>query len=201
MNKFIISIVGPTGIGKTDLSLKLASHFQTEIISADSRQFFKEIPIGTAAPSNEELSLIPHHFIHHKSITETYSVGNYEKEVLDCIEKLHQKYDILIFGFSKCDETSDHQLNISNPILPTINLNYLGYFIGERLINSTSGALAYYLSVKAKKKISFLEEIYHVADDWNFYSDLGLKIGYIYPTLVIEDLNQFEVYLTLFDLH
>ena len=101
-----------------------------------------------------------------------------------------KKYDILIFGFSKCDETSDHQLNISNPILSTINLNYLGYFIGERLINSTSGALAYYLSVKAKKKISFLEEIYHVADDWNFYSDLGLKIGYIYPTLVIEDLNQ-----------
>ena len=100
------------------------------------------------------------------------------------------KYDILIFGFSKCDETSDHQLNISNPFLPTKNLNYLWYSIGERLINSTSGALAYYLSVAAKKKISLLEEIYHVADDWNFYSKLGLKIGYIYPTLVIEDLNQ-----------
>ena len=100
------------------------------------------------------------------------------------------KYDILIFGFSKCDETSDHQLNISNPFLPTKNLNYLGYSLGERLINSTSGALAYYLSVSAKKKISFLDEIYHVADDWNFYSKLGLKIGYIYPTLVIEDLNQ-----------
>ncbi len=96
MNKFIISIVGATGIGKTDLSLKLAAHFQTEIISADSRQFFKEIPIGTAAPSNEELALIPHHFIHNKSITEAYSVGHYEKEVLKCIEKLHQKHDVLI---------------------------------------------------------------------------------------------------------
>jgi tRNA dimethylallyltransferase len=78
------------------LSLKLAAHFQTEIISADSRQFFKEIPIGTAAPNNEELALIPHHFIHNKSITETYNVGHYEKEVLNCIEKLHQKHDVLI---------------------------------------------------------------------------------------------------------
>ena len=76
----------------------MAAHFKTEIISADSRQFFKEIPIGTAAPNNDELALIPHHFIHNKSITENYSVGQYEKEVLDCIEKLHQKHDVLILS-------------------------------------------------------------------------------------------------------
>lgn len=96
MSKTIISIVGPTGIGKTALSLKLAEHFQTEIISADSRQFFREIPIGTAAPTFEELNRIKHHFIHHKSILEPYNVGDYEKEVLDCISKLHSRHDVII---------------------------------------------------------------------------------------------------------
>ena len=66
----------------------------------------------------------------------------------------------------------------------------LKYSIGERLIHTTSGALAYYLSPSAKKKIALLKEIYHVADDWHFYSNFGIKIGYIFPTLVIEDLSQ-----------
>ena len=82
MDKHLISIVGPTGIGKTSLSLKLASYFDTEIISADSRQFYKEIPIGTAAPTRSELSLIKHHFIHHKSINDRYSVGAFEKDAV-----------------------------------------------------------------------------------------------------------------------
>lgn len=94
--KFLISVVGPTAIGKTALSIKLANYFKTEIISADSRQFFKEMSIGTAAPTEEELAAAPHHFIHHKSITEDYNVGTFEKEALKKIEELHQKHDIVI---------------------------------------------------------------------------------------------------------
>ena len=96
MHKKIITIVGPTGIGKTDLSLKLAKHFKTNIISADSRQFFKEIPIGTAAPTSEELQQVNHHFIHHKSILNPYNVGDYEKEAIARITQLHGEHDILI---------------------------------------------------------------------------------------------------------
>lgn len=96
MNNTLISIVGPTGIGKTALSLEIAKHFQTEIISADSRQFFKEIPIGTSAPTPEELQTIKHHFIHNKSITESYSVGDFEKEAIDCITSIHKKKPIVV---------------------------------------------------------------------------------------------------------
>lgn len=95
-NKYLISIVGPTAIGKTALSIKLANYFNTEIISADSRQFFKEMSIGTAAPTEEELAAAPHHFIHHKSITEDYNVGAFEKDALKKIKELHQKHDIVI---------------------------------------------------------------------------------------------------------
>tara|TARA_B110000459_G_scaffold97312_1_gene108387 strand:+ start:194 stop:1105 length:912 start_codon:yes stop_codon:yes gene_type:complete len=96
MNKQLISIIGPTGIGKTNLSLKLASYFDTEIISADSRQFYKEIPIGTAAPSAAELDLVKHHFIHHKSIKERYSVGAFEKEANLQIEQSHLLNPVIV---------------------------------------------------------------------------------------------------------
>ena len=96
MSKTLISIVGPTGIGKTALSVKLAEHFKTEIISSDSRQFFKEMTIGTAVPSSEELSSVRHHFIQHIFINDTYNVGRFEKEAIVKLEELFKTKDVII---------------------------------------------------------------------------------------------------------
>ena len=96
MNKTLITVVGPTAIGKTSLSLELAQHYNTEILSADSRQFFKEMEIGTAVPTQEELAAAPHHFIQHISIEDTYSVGHYERDALKLLDELFKKHDVLI---------------------------------------------------------------------------------------------------------
>lgn len=126
--KYLISIVGPTAIGKTALSIKLAQHFKTDIISADSRQFFKEMKIGTAAPTKTELAAAQHHFIHHKSIQENYSVGAFEKEALETLNQLFKNKNIVIMvggsglycdavtnglnHFPKVDSTIREKLNI-----------------------------------------------------------------------------------------
>jgi len=92
----LICIVGATAIGKTRLAIALAKLFQTEIISADSRQFYKEMEIGTAVPTPSELAEIPHHFIQHKSIWETYSVGDFERDALNQLDQLFLKHQIVI---------------------------------------------------------------------------------------------------------
>lgn len=94
--KTLISIVGPTAIGKTALALEVGKKFNTEIISADSRQFYKEMSIGTAKPNQDELNQIHHHFINSHSIKDNFSAGDFEKEGLERIEYLFQKHDILL---------------------------------------------------------------------------------------------------------
>lgn len=96
MKKYLITIIGPTAIGKTSLSIALAQAFQCEIISCDSRQFFKEMQIGTAVPSQEELTAAPHHFIQNKSIFENYTVGDFEKEAITKLTELYQTNDFAI---------------------------------------------------------------------------------------------------------
>jgi tRNA dimethylallyltransferase len=94
--KYLVTIAGPTAVGKTSLSIRLAKDLNTEIISADSRQFFRELNIGTAKPSPEELATVPHHFINSHSISETYSAGDFERDVLSLLEDLFQKHDVVI---------------------------------------------------------------------------------------------------------
>lgn len=96
MNKTLIVIVGPTGIGKTALAIVVARHFHTEIISADSRQFFKEMEIGTAKPSPQELAAAPHHFINSHSVETLFSTGDFEIQALATIEQLFKKNDLLV---------------------------------------------------------------------------------------------------------
>ncbi len=100
MGKCLIVIVGPTAIGKTALSIKIANHFNTEIISCDSRQFFKEMKIGTAVPTEEELATAPHHFIQNKSIFDNYTVGDFEKEALSKLDSLFEtnNFAVLVGG-------------------------------------------------------------------------------------------------------
>ncbi len=96
MEKTLIAVIGPTAIGKTNMAIKLAQYFKTEIISADSRQFYQEMEIGTAVPSPEELGMVPHHFIQHKSIFESYSVGDFEKEAIAKLNRLFKSNDVIV---------------------------------------------------------------------------------------------------------
>lgn len=93
---YLITIIGPTAIGKTALSIALAQHFCCDIISCDSRQFFKEMKIGTAVPSDDELVAATHHFIQNKAIFESYSVGDFEQDALAKLDELFQKNNIQI---------------------------------------------------------------------------------------------------------
>lgn len=96
LSKTLVVVVGPTGIGKTALAIEIARAFQTEIISADSRQFFKEMEIGTAKPSTEELAAAPHHFVNSHSIETLFSTGDFEVQAIAVMEQLFKRHDLLV---------------------------------------------------------------------------------------------------------
>lgn len=96
MVKSLIVVAGPTAVGKTTLAVSLAKYYKTEIISADSRQFYREMDIGTAKPSSEELNAVKHHFINSHSISDAFNVGDYEREAIKLLTRLFKKHDIVI---------------------------------------------------------------------------------------------------------
>ncbi|MBQ2839217.1 MAG: tRNA (adenosine(37)-N6)-dimethylallyltransferase MiaA [Muribaculaceae bacterium] len=95
-NKTLIVVTGPTGSGKTDLAIKLALHYGCHILSADSRQLYRDIPIGTAAPTPEQLALVPHHFVGILSLEDYYSAAQYEEDVLQLLPRLWKENDYVV---------------------------------------------------------------------------------------------------------
>ena len=124
--KRLIVVVGATAVGKTAESIRIAELLKTEIVSADSRQFYKEMNIGVARPSIEELETVPHHLIAHISVTDSYNVARYEQDALKCIEGLFERYDDVVltggsglFVKAVCeglDEIPDADIEIRNSL-------------------------------------------------------------------------------------
>ena len=96
LEKYLIVVVGPTAIGKTSKAIQIAQHYNCEILSCDSRQFYREMNIGTAVPSEEELQAAKHHFIHHKSINDRYTVGDFEREAISTLDELYKTSDYAV---------------------------------------------------------------------------------------------------------
>jgi tRNA dimethylallyltransferase len=94
----LLVILGPTASGKTGIAVEVAKHFNTEIISADSRQFYKEIPIGTAAPDKKDLSEVKHHFVGHLSIFDEYNISRFEKDVLGLLKQKFQQHSLMVMA-------------------------------------------------------------------------------------------------------
>jgi tRNA dimethylallyltransferase len=94
--KTLVVVLGPTAVGKTDIAIRLAREFHTEIISADSRQFYLEIPIGTAAPTVDQLAAVSHHFVGNLSLHQDYNVSQYEKDVLSLLRAKFKEHDVMI---------------------------------------------------------------------------------------------------------
>ncbi|MDA9183336.1 tRNA (adenosine(37)-N6)-dimethylallyltransferase MiaA [Flavobacteriaceae bacterium] len=179
--KNLIYIAGPTGVGKTKLSLKIAKLFDTEIISCDSRQFYKEMNIGTAVPAPDELKEVKHHFIQHKSIHEVYTVGDFEKEAIKKLDLLFKKKDTVImvggsgmyadavmFGMDKFPEVPDETRNQINVFYKTHGLKGLQELLLEK-------DPKYYTRVDINNPVRLIRALeVCIASDKPFSSFLGM---------------------------
>lgn len=138
MSKTLIVIAGPTAAGKTALAIQIAKHFKTEIISADSRQFYREMRIGTAKPSKEEQEAVRHHLINSHSIHDSFSVGDFEKEVIKLLDKLFKTHDQVVLvggsglfinavcnGFDELPVASEDTRNKLNQLLSEKGIEHL----------------------------------------------------------------------------
>jgi tRNA dimethylallyltransferase len=202
--KTLISIVGTTAIGKTSLSILLAQRLHTEIISCDSRQFFREMKIGTATPSEAELRAVPHHFIGNLSIAQDYSVGDFERDALRKISELFEKYDhlIMVGGSGLYEKAVNEGLNEFPDIPPDIKKNLIQEF-EEKGIESLQERLKqvdfqYYKQTDIQNPVRLIRALEVYSATGKPYSSfrsnqlkkrnfLSIKIGLTAPRKVIYD--------------
>ena len=137
MENTLIAVVGPTAIGKTAWAIRIAKHYNAEIISADSRQFYREMTIGTAVPGPEELAQVPHHFVQHLSIQDPWTVGDFERNALELLDKLYSENKVaLVVGGSglyikALTEGLDEFPEVNEEARQTINQRYKEFGLGN----------------------------------------------------------------------
>lgn len=130
MKKYLVIIAGPTAVGKTALAVQLASHYNSVVVSADARQFYREMSIGTARPTEQEMQGIPHYFIGHVSIHDPYNAGLYEKEVMAVLPQLFKEHDVVflaggsgLYISAVCNGVDEFE-KIPGALREEINANY-----------------------------------------------------------------------------
>ena len=184
-SKNLIVIAGPTAVGKTALAIEVAKHYGAEIISADSRQFYREMSIGTAKPTEEQLNAVPHHFVNNLSIHQkNYSAGRYEAEVLNFLEAYFKHNPIAVMvggsglfinavcsGFDKMENTENKDLWLTRNFLNTKGLDWLQQEV-ERLDP------AYYAEVDKKNPVRLKRALEIIYTTGKTYSEqrIGKKI-------------------------
>jgi tRNA dimethylallyltransferase len=207
--KYLLTIVGPTAIGKTSLSIALAQHFNCEIISCDSRQFYREMTIGTAVPTELELSSAKHHFIHHKSIFENYNVGDFEKEAISKLDKLYKTndYAILVGGsglyvdaiLKGFDEIPEIENTIRNQIVAEYESNGIE-FLRENLKNLDPN---YYVELTQKnpqtllnpqRMMRFVEVCIGTGKPYSSFINKGKNIRNFTPILIGLEAEREQIY-------
>ena len=185
---YLISVTGPTAVGKTNLSIEIAKKFNSEIISFDSRQFYKEMTIGTAVPDFEQLASVKHHFIQNKSIHDKYTVKDFSNESKNLIEKLFRKNNIIvlvggsflflesiIYGLDEIPNIPKSLREELNNLYLNKGINFLSNILKEKDIK-------YYNKIDNKnhrRVIRALEVIEHTGEKFSSFLNNNKKKGII----------------------